>query len=328
MFLIIVMLSLAVGLDYLIGDPVYPYHPVRLIGHLIQRCETVIRSRVDNDLLGGRLLTLAVVGLVVIIYAVGIPLLRMVLLPLPFAANFFIVYSCIALGDLFAHAKPIAVDLNLDRLDEAREGVQRIVGRDVSVLDEEGVARATVESVSESFVDGFLAPIFWFVIGAIVGEMCGGHPAFFAVSALLAYRVVNTLDSMVGYKNDKYLEFGRFAARLDDALNFLPARLALPVLYIAAKITEDDAEKGWQIALRDRLKHASPNAAHAESFVAGALDLQLGGPTTYAHGTVDKPWLGSGRQDVTAVDIIRACRLITVAGWVTLVCVIILLVIV
>ncbi|MFA4943901.1 MAG: adenosylcobinamide-phosphate synthase CbiB [Lentisphaeria bacterium] len=312
------ILVAAVILDHWLGDPVYPLHPVRLMGRLIAAAENLARRLVPDKLWGGALLVAVVWAAVLAGYAAALAAAAWRTPWLPPLLNLFLAYSCIALGDLFAHANPIAAALRAGDLATARRRVQWIVGRDAALLDAAGVARATVESVAESFVDGFLAPVFWYVLGALLAPLAGLAPATGAGAAILLYRATNTMDSMVGYKNAKYLLFGRVAARADDVLNFIPARLALPLLWLAALLAGTDARNGWRIARRDRLKHASPNSAHTESFVAGALGLRLGGPTTYPHGTVEKPWLGDGRPEAAAADIPRAGALVALAGWLAL----------
>jgi adenosylcobinamide-phosphate synthase len=134
---------------------------------------------------------------------------------------------------------------------------------------------------------------------------------------MLGFKVINTLDSMVGYQSDHYLLFGRPAARLDDLANFLPARLSLIILYIGAVFSGENAREGWKIALRDRLKHSSPNAGHPESFLSGALGMKLGGPSVYQEGIVDKPWLGNGDGQPDPSHILRCCRLVYRSSWVS-----------
>jgi len=313
----VVVLISAFLLDRILGDPRYALHPVRLIGRLITSLESCIRRFGWDSRLGGALLLLASVITVVAAYAA----IRFALLCLHTAApavlDCFTLYSCIALRDMERHARPIAQALKTGDTDQARTLVGGIVGRDVSKLDASGIARAVVESVSESFLDGFFAPLFWFVAGAVAAQWLPPVSLPVATGAALAYRVVNTLDSMVGYKNDHYRKLGWASAHADDALNFLPARLALPLMVPSAMLCGLNAADGWRVALRDRLKHASPNSAHTESFAAGAIGIRLGGPTVYAHGCIDKPWIGNGTDAVTDSHIVQACRLTACAGGVS-----------
>ncbi len=304
----------AYGVDSLVGDPAYPLHPVRLIGRVVALLERVLRAMRLSGILGGALLACAMLLLVIGVY---VELRRLCGWAHPYAAvvfDVFVLYSCLALKDMARHALPVAAALEADDLPAARAAVQRIVGRDAAVLDAFGVARAAIESVAESFVDGFFAPVCWFVTSALLAGAAGADALSWAVGAALAYRTINTLDSMVGYRDARYFLFGRVSARLDDAFNFFPARLSLPVLFLAAGVSRLNALAGWRSARRDRLKHESPNAAHAESFAAGALGLRLGGPLQYPDGPVDKPWIGDGTPAARPPHIRDVCRLIRWAG--------------
>ena len=174
--------------------------------------------------------------------------------------------------------------------------VARIVGRDVDALDETGVTKAAVETVAENANDGVIAPLFWLAIG-------GGPLA-------LAYKAVSTLDSMVGYKNDKYLYFGRAAAKWDDILNFIPARISGVLMCLGAAAAGYDGKNAWRIFLRDRKKHKSPNSAHTEAACAGALQLQLAGPNWYFGKLVEKPTIGDDHRPPEPLDILRSGRVL------------------
>lgn len=313
------VLALAVALDLLAGDPVYPLHPVRLIGKLAAGAERVLRRAGLRGTVGGILLTVTMATAATAAYAAIRGGIARLLGGLSAAAaggiDVFVLYSVIALRDMVAHARPVSRALAMHDTDTARRGLQRIVGRDVARLDEPGMARAAVESVAESFVDGFLAPLFWYTAAGTAAAAAGLPPAPAGVGAALLYRTVNTLDSRVGYRNERYRRFGTASARADDVLNFLPARLAPAILWIGARFLPGlDGRSGLRTARRDRLKHVSPNAGHAESFVAGALGLKLGGPTAYPGGTVAKPWLGDGGRPADGAAIEKACRLSLASG--------------
>ncbi len=177
----------------------------------------------------------------------------------------------------------------------ARQAVGRIVGRDTEALTREGVIRAAVETVAENASDGVIAPLFYM--------MLGGAPL------ALTYKAVNTMDSMVGYKNERYLHFGRAAAKLDDAANCLPSRIAALLWVAAAALTGNDAKGAWRIWRRDRRNHASPNSAQTESACAGALGVQLAGPATYFGQYYDKPTIGDATRPIEPEDILRANRM-------------------
>lgn len=230
--------------------------------------------------------------------------------------DLFICYSCLALKDLFYHMDKVIRALEGGNLAEARKEIAMVVGRDVRFLDEKGISRAAIETMAENFVDGFLSPLFWYLSGGILGYIFGLSPVMSAVGFMITFKVASTLDSMVGYKDSEFLEFGWAGAKLDDIMNFIPARLSLMVLFAGAWIFRIEASEGIRVALRDRLKHDSPNAAHAESFVAGALEVRLGGPTVYPEGQKDKPWLGEGNPDPLPQHIRRTASLLTRSAWV------------
>lgn len=312
-----VILISAFALDSLLGDPPSPFHPVRLMGAAISALEKLLRRLRWSGSGGGILLATMTIGLAIGAYVT----LRESLAGLhPFLAtvlDLYLAYSCLALKDLCKHAEPIAESLTRNDLTQARTELQKIVGRDTSHLNPEGVARGAVESVAENFVDGVLSPIFWYSLVAVFSHAFGcPAPAAAGIVGMLAFKVISTLDSMVGYRSEHYLLFGRPAARLDDLVNFLPARLSLIILFTGAILSGEKAWAGWKISWRDRLKHLSPNAGHSESFVAGALGIKLGGPTIYPDGTVDKAWLGDGNEEVGPQHIRRCCRLIYRSSWV------------
>jgi adenosylcobinamide-phosphate synthase len=218
--------------------------------------------------------------------------------------SILLLYTTIAPRDLVRHSTEVYTPLAAGDLPEARRRVGMIVGRDTAALDEAGVARATVESVAESMVDGVTAPLFFAVLGGPMGAML--------------YKAINTMDSMFGYKNERYRAFGWAAARLDDLANFLPARLTSLMIPAAAFLLRFDAKGSFSILLRDRRKHASPNSGHTEAAVAGALGVQLGGPSPYFGRMVEKPTLGEAVRSIEPQDILRANRLMLLSSAITL----------
>lgn len=302
----LVILFFAFILDLALGDPVYRLHPVRLIGELIHSVESLLERLNLLDLRGG-------VMLVIIVQVVVLGSYTVISTLLSGAAVFFqlyLFYSCISLKDLVKHGKAVLSELEGDNLEQARNAVQMLIGRDAHVLDRHGVARATVESLAENFIDGFLSPLFWFAIGSVSAFKLGISPVFGGTASVLFFKVASTLDSMVGYKNERYLLFGRAGARLDDILNYLPARLGIPLITFSAVLTRLNGKNAWKTGWRDRLKHSSPNAGHAEACVAGALNIRLNGPGIYPHGRVEKPWLGNGTELVEPAHISQASYLI------------------
>jgi len=303
------ILIIAFALDLLIGDPTCPLHPVRLFGKLIQTLEKMLRTTCRSLRMASFLLPLLAVALSLGIYR----LLLLLSFDVVWVINLLLTYSLLALKDLSHHAKAVSSALAENNLPLACARVQMIVGRDAGLLDDHGIARAAIESVAENFVDGFLSPVFWYTAGALLFGNTGG-----GVALLIVFKVISTLDSMVGYKNECYLVLGRISAQLDDVMNFIPARLSIPLIALSARLISKDWKSAWRIGLRDRLKHASPNSAHAEAAVAGALGLRLGGPTAYPHGTVEKPWLGDGKNSADAKEINKAVRLLRICGIITL----------
>ena len=296
------LIALAAGfiLDLLIGDPIGWPHVVLGYGRLIRLFERVLRKAFPKtpkgELVAGILL---VVLLGVLSLGIGIGLLvlcQMVSVYLRLAVESLLVWQCLSLKSLRVASLTVYRPLRAGDLPAARLAVAEIVGRDTMTLDEGGVTRAAVESVAESTADGVVAPLFFLAIG---GAPLG-----------LLYKALNTMDSMVGYKNDKYLYFGRAAAKTDDVANFLPARLAGVFMVLAAFLTGMDGRNAWRIFRRDRLNHKSPNSAHTEAACAGALHVRLGGGNTYFGQLVHKPTIGDGDRPAEPEDIRRADRLL------------------
>jgi adenosylcobinamide-phosphate synthase len=311
-----ITLCIAFLLDLLLGDPRYRYHPVRLIGGVIEKLERILRSRGADGKGGGILLALGTAGITLLPFFGIDDLLWRIHPALSFIFGLFIVYSCLAIGDLLRHIDPVASALEDGDPDRAAKALALTVGRDVRALDRWGIARAAIETLSENFVDGFLSPVFWYSAGAALFTLWGLRPISGGVGLMLLFKAASTMDSMVGYKNERYLRFGWAGARLDDLMNFLPARISLLFLWLGALAVRAGAREGLAIALRDRLKHESPNSAHPESFVAGALGLRLGGPTVYPEGEKEKPWLGRGDSEATPAHIRKAMKLVRAGAWI------------
>ena len=293
---ILILLFVAVVLDLLIGDPSWIPHPVVLIGKLISKAETLLRKAFPQKLrFAGKIL------------AVTIPLFTL-------AVTFLLLWVCYQihplfgltvenfLGSLTLAAKSLKKEsmkvyeqLEKGDLPEARYAVSMIVGRDTQNLDETGVTKAAVETVAENTSDGIIAPMFYLAIGGTPLAMC--------------YKAINTLDSMVGYKNEKYIDFGRASAKLDDAANFIPARIAGVLMVISAYLTGMDGKNAWKIFRRDGRNHASPNSAQTEAACAGALQVQLAGNAYYFGKLYKKPTIGDPIRPVEVQDISRANRL-------------------
>jgi len=302
-------------LDAFIGDPGYRYHPVRIIGRWIFSIDKGMRNMGLNGKAGGLLLVMTVQICALCCYLTASLLLHHLYRPLGMAFDLFICYSSIALKDLAVHAQPVIQSLENGDLHEAQDRIGLVVSREVQYLDENGVSRAAVETLAENFVDGFLSPVFWYMAGGFLAFLLGLPFGITAVSLMLAFKVASTLDSMIGYKSPEYISFGWASAKLDDILNFIPARLSLIILFFGSWISGLDPMNGLRAARRGRLKHDSPNAAHAESFFAGTLGVRLCGPAVYHGSRKNKPWVGNGTIDPGPEDIRRAVLLTTCSGW-------------
>lgn len=295
------ILPAAFILDLLLGDPHNWPHPVRWMGRAITRFEPVCRHRIKNDFWAG---TFFATVLVVLTGFMAMVLLKLMDAIHPVAGlitHVVMLYYCLSARALINAAMEIYRLLKIHHVDRARQKVALIVGRDVSLYQEDDIARATVETVAENFVDGVAAPLFFAAIG--------GAPL------AMAYKMINTLDSMVGYKNRRYQLFGKFAARLDDVANFLPARLSIPIIVLAARLLCGRCyRQSLTTALKEGRNHASPNAGYPEAAFAGALAVKLGGPNIYHGKMVDKPFIGTAFDNVTPAHIPKACHLLLLAS--------------
>lgn len=291
-------------LDGIFGDPAWLVHPVVIMGKAITALEKFLRKRLPNtpegERLGGRILAMALpVGTLLITGGVCWLFYRISPI-LGFAIELLWCAQALAAKGLAQESTNVYRELVKGDLPASRRAVSRIVGRDTAELTSEGVTKAAVETVAENASDGVIAPLFYM--------MLGGAPL------ALVYKAINTMDSMVGYKNEKYLNFGRAAAKLDDAANYLPSRIAALLWIASAALTGNDAKSAWQIWRRDRRKHASPNSAQTESACAGALNVQLAGPATYFGKYCDKPTIGDAVRAIEPGDILRANKMMYTAS--------------
>lgn len=291
-------------LDGIFADPAWLVHPVVIMGKAITALEKFLRKRLPNtpegERLGGRILAMALpVGTLLITGGVCWLFYRISPI-LGFAIELLWCAQALAAKGLAQESTNVYRELVKGNLPASRRAVSRIVGRDTDELTSEGVTKAAVETVAENTSDGVIAPLFYM--------MLGGAPL------ALVYKAINTMDSMVGYKNEKYLNFGRAAAKLDDAANYLPSRIAALLWIASAALTGNDAKSAWRIWRRDRRKHASPNSAQTESACAGALNVQLAGPATYFGKYCDKPTIGDAVRAIEPGDILRANKMMYTAS--------------
>ena len=289
-------------LDWIFGDPVWLYHPVRIIGKWIAFLEKILRKLAGDQegnekkllIAGGILWTLVILASAAV--PMGILYLAEKFSPCAaFVLECFWCYQLLAARSLGKESKKVYKKLMQDDLPGARLAVSMIVGRDTENLTVEGVTKAAVETVAENTNDGVIAPLIYMLIG---GPILG-----------FVYKAVNTMDSMLGYKNEKYLYFGRVAAKMDDVAGFIPARISALLMILASCLLGMDGKNALWIWKRDRRKHASPNAAQTEAVCAGALQVQLAGDAWYFGKKHEKDTIGDPIRDIEPKDILRSEKL-------------------
>ncbi|MCH9673337.1 MAG: adenosylcobinamide-phosphate synthase CbiB [Gammaproteobacteria bacterium] len=300
------------AVDAAIGDPPWLYrriaHPITLIGRVIDWLD----GSFNAHRLGARASDVSVlvrgaavsVATIVLASMVGWIVHRVCAMsPFAFVFEAIIASTLLAGRSLYTHVLAVASGLQRS-LADGRDSIRHLVGRDPESLDEAGVARAAIESAAENFVDGLLAPVLWFAIGGL--------------PALAAYKTINTLDSMIGHHNARYEHFGKMAARIDDAANWIPARVGAALFVLASVITPGaNPRNAWQTALRFAPQHRSVNAGWPEASMAGAFDFALAGPRQYGEARVDDAWMGDGRKTLSANDVHASLRLY-LAAWLIL----------
>ena len=285
-------------LDLLLGDPYWMPHPVRAMGKGIQALEKKLRRPDGTPAAQMRAGALLVCMIVAVSLLVPVLLLWLAYWRHPAAGlvlESFMCYQIMATKCLKVESMKVCRALRDGDVEKAREAVSMIVGRDTAVLSAEGITKAAVETVAENASDGVIAPLLYMLLG--------GAPL------ALTYKAINTMDSMLGYKNEKYLYFGRIPAKLDDVANYIPSRLAALLWVAAAAFTGNDAKGAWRIWRRDRRNHASPNSAQTESACAGALGVQLAGPAYYFGEYYPKPTIGDALRPIEPEDIRRANKM-------------------
>lgn len=291
-------------LDCLLGDPEKMPHPVIWMGKAIAWLEKRLRRcfpQTPGGERAGGIVLAVILPVGTLLISGGLYRLFLRIHPLlGLALQILWCWQALAMRCLAKESRNVYRCLKMEGLEVGRKAVARIVGRDTAELSEQGVIKAAVETVAENFSDGVLAPMFYMLLG--------GAPL------ALAYKAINTMDSMVGYKNEKYLYFGWAAAKLDDIANYLPARMAALLWILASSLSGGNLKNAWKIWRRDRRNHASPNSAQTESACAGSLGIQLAGPASYFGKLLEKPYIGDALRQVEPEDILRTNRTMMVAS--------------
>lgn len=286
-------------LDLILGDPHHFPHPVRVIGYFITKGEKIIRGLFSKtkkgERIGGTLLVLSVIVLTLGIVVLVLKLAYSIHYLVGFVVEVILCYQALATKSLKDESMEVYDALKKHDLEEARYAVSMIVGRDTKALTEEGVAKATIETVAENTSDGIIGPLFYLLIGG--------------VPLAYVYKAINTLDSMIGYQNERYQYFGTFGAKLDDVVNYIPARLSAYIMILASMLCRLDAKRAYAVYKRDRYNHKSPNSAHTEAVCAGALGIQLAGDAYYFGKLCSKPTIGDAVRPVETEDIKRTNKL-------------------
>lgn len=309
----LIQIAFAYILDIAVGDPQWSYHPVRLIGKFIESMESILRRLPIPGRISGIFLTTTIVFGTYLATYILMLVSRQSCSLCELFTGVVVIYFAISVKSLADETKKVMTFLEKNDLTNACEALSQIVGRDTTSLNEEQIVRACVETVAEGSVDGILSPLFYSFIG--------GPPA------AMAYKAVNTLDSMVGHKDEKYIRFGWASARLDDVANYIPARISAVVIPIASFLCGCGFTNSLRIAFRDGRKHESPNSGIPEASFAGALKVQLGGASAYQGEVIEKPFIGDVQNQLTLKSIEMSIKIMYVAsilfllgGMVTVVC--------
>jgi len=297
-------------LDIFFGDPHWMPHPVRFIGWLINKTEKVLMNYINKETgeyklrrskrRSGIFLTLFVVG---VTFLTVFTILRIAIFVSPVLfhiLNIYFIYTSFAARCLAVETQKVYNELIRNDIEKARKSLAMLVGRDTNDLSAKDIVRGAVETTAENTVDGVISPLFFAVLGSLVGL---GAPLVYG------FKAISTLDSMVGYMNEKYIDFGMFSAKADDAANYIPARLSGFLLPLSAALCGMNGSQSFKTMLRDRRNHKSPNCAYPEAAVAGALGVMLGGNNVYFGKVVEKPTIGDAHRDLEPMDIKRTVKL-------------------
>lgn len=297
-----IKILIAYVLDLIFGDPQNVVHPVQVIGKIISAGEKVL-LRKKYKFLAGAVLNIFTVS---ITYTSMYLISKSVKISVFFMSiEIYLMYTIFSINSLAREGNRVYRIMKEGDIEKARKDLSYLVSRDTETMDEKMIIRSTMETISENTVDGIVAPMFYMFLG--------GMPL------AMAYKAINTLDSMVGYKNEKYMDFGKFSAKVDDAANFIPARITGILIVFASMILGYDYKNSLKIFLRDRKNHSSPNSAHSEASVAGALGVQFGGKVSYFGKEIDKPTIGDKTKEFELEDIRKNIRIMYVTSFLSLV---------
>lgn len=299
------MIELTIGfiLDIIIGDPNNPFHPVRGIGYVARKFEIIFRSILKKYLkFAGLMVWMLIVMLTFMITFEIVNITKELNIYFGIILEGILIYFCIASKGLVVEGYKVIKFLINDNIEGARKQLSFIVGRDTANLNKEGIIKAVVETIAENMADGIIAPLF--------------YAGIFGAPLAFAYKAVNTLDSMFGYKNDKYIDFGYFPAKLDDIFNYIPARITGILIVICATILRYDYKNSFKIYKRDRYNHTSPNSAHPEAAIAGALGVQLGGANYYFGKLVEKPAIGDNLNEIQIKDVYKTAKVLYLSSFI------------
>lgn len=295
----VIFMAMTLVLDFLFADPPFLPHPVRFFGRYICWYENKTRfwekTPKKQCFLGLFLILSLLLVLLSVFYTFMWSILKLSPL-LAFMITMVLLCSCVAMRSLDKEVRKVSALLKNGEIESARKQIATLVSRDTEYMEERDMIRAAVETAAENASDGIIAPLFYMAVGGL--------------PLALVYKAVNTMDSMVGYQNDRYQFFGYFPAKLDDVMNFIPARLTGLLLVVWAFLTGKDYRNGWRVLWKDHNKSKSPNAGWPEAAAAGILGVTLGGPTPYFGALVEKPYIGEGGKEPERVDIDKTCRLL------------------
>ena len=306
--ILVIKIWIAYVLDLIFGDPQNIIHPVQIIGKMINIGEkSLLGKKYKSDrkykFFAGMILNITVISLTYgITYLIRRTSENSIILTV---AEIYLMYTVFSINSLAREGNRVYNILKEGNIERARKDLSYLVSRDTGAMDEKMIIRSTMETISENTVDGIVAPMLYMFLGGLPLSM--------------TYKAINTFDSMVGYKNEKYMDFGKFSAKLDDVANFIPARITGILIVIASIILGYDYKNSLKIFIRDRKNHSSPNSAHSEASVAGALGVQFGGRVSYFGKEVDKPTIGDKTNDFELEDIKKNIKIMYAASFLSLV---------